>query len=314
MREGEEIVLKQKYLSIDIGGTYTKFAYIDESGNILSKNRKKSPDSLVNMYTLIDSIITEVKNDIKGVGISCPGKIDSNTGTIYHGGSLPFLNEVSLRYYVEDKYHIPCAVINDGKAAVLSELWLGNLKGIDNGAAIVLGTGIGGGLVLNGKLFEGAHYQAGELSFMISNQNKEDVESLAGFSGSAVGFVEKCAKILGLEDTKDGYGVFEQLNDDHPEAVEVFRQFCREIALVINNVQTVIDLSRVVIGGGICAQSIVTEEIVKQYNEIRKLCPIVEQSLQPIEIVTCKLKSDSNLIGALYQLFLQIEKERYEVA
>ena len=121
---------------------------------------------------------------------------------------------------------MPLAVTNDGKAAALAEWWLGNLKGIQNGAAITLGTGLGGGVIVEGKLIQGAHFQAGELSFLLNATKRSDapenaeqpnnqgltLQQLAGFSGSAVAMIRRSAQLLGLADLADGKAVFDAIN------------------------------------------------------------------------------------------------------
>lgn len=117
--------------------------------------------------------------------MAVPGKVDHHDETIYGGGALQFLDQVNLPAALQ--LAVPVSVENDGKAAALAELWLGNLKNVQNGAAVVLGTGVGGGLILNGQLYAGSHFQAGELSFMVldtdlSNQaNQAEKSSLSEF-------------------------------------------------------------------------------------------------------------------------------------
>ncbi|WP_455646760.1 family 1 glycosylhydrolase [Leuconostoc sp.] len=117
--------------------------------------------------------------------MAVPGKVDHHDETIYGGGALQFLDQVNLPAALQ--LAVPVSVENDGKAAALAELWLGNLKNVQNGAAVVLGTGVGGGLILNSQLYAGSHFQAGELSFMVldtdlSNQaNQAEKSSLSEF-------------------------------------------------------------------------------------------------------------------------------------
>lgn len=117
--------------------------------------------------------------------MAVPGKVDHHDETIYGGGALQFLDQVNLPAALQ--LAVPISVENDGKAAALAELWLGNLKNVQNGAAVVLGTGVDGGLILNGQLYAGSHFQAGELSFMVldtdlSNQaNQAEKSSLSEF-------------------------------------------------------------------------------------------------------------------------------------
>lgn len=296
------------YLSIDVGGTYIKHSLVDRAGNLLTVKKIPTPKTreqfLVDLFRLID----DVRDDIKGIGISLPGKIDIKKGIIYHGGSLDYMHEVGLKALVEEKYGIPCALANDGKAAALAELWLGNLKEVENGAAVVLGTGIGGGLILNGELFQGSHFQAGELSFLINYQQAEDPEYLVGWHSSAVRFVKEACKLLELSDLNDGQAIFAALEQgQNDELQQMFSDYCQLIARILMNLQATLDISRAVIGGGISAQNRLIEEIKRQYQLARDKQPLLRSSFEPLEILPCYFRSEANLLGAIYQLFLQLD-------
>lgn len=305
--------MESNYLSIDIGGTNIKTAIIDRSGRIISQNRIKTPKDAESFFTVLNKEITDCLGRIRGIAISCPGKVDPNTGTVFFGGSLPFLDRISLKGQFERKFNLPVAVINDGKAAALSELWLGNLHRVNYGAAITLGTGLGGGMIVEGELIQGSHFQAGELSFMLKPAKTPDVTSMYGFSGSAVLLIKKCSELLSLSEATNGEVVFEELNRKNQLIYPLFQEFCREIAYIIINLQAILDVERVVIGGGISAQSIVVDEIKSQYRRIRKGIPILNDSIQKIEIMACKYRNESNLLGALYQLLLDVERDYQSV-
>ncbi|OTN77369.1 hypothetical protein A5886_002469 [Enterococcus sp. 8G7_MSG3316] len=310
--------MSKHYLSIDIGGTHLKSALIDRSGHILAKTRTKTQKSLPDFLAAIEGIISERQQEIRGIAFSTPGKVDTQKGTISFGGALPFLDGVSLKEILTAKFALPVSVINDGKAAALAELWLGNLQGIDNGAAITLGTGIGGGIILDGRLVEGTHFQAGELSFMLNaarnsenvNEQRLSVQQLYGFSGSAVAMIRQAAKQLGLDDLADGEAVFEAINRKDPQVWPLFVEYCREIACMILNVQSVVDLSCYVIGGGISAQEIVCEEINHQYDGLLNSLPLLQQTLTKPMIKACHFQNDANILGALYQFFLSHENNQ----
>jgi predicted NBD/HSP70 family sugar kinase len=301
--------MKKNYLSIDIGGTNIKLALIDHSGQIQSKKQVRTPNELDAFIATLEEEINLVRDEIRGIAFCCPGKVNTETGVISFGGALPFLDGVSFVEAFQPKFQVPVSVINDGKAAALSELWLGNLKGIENGLALVLGTGIGGGLILEGKLYQGKHFQAGELSFMMQQSDKPSFDDMYGKTGSAVGLVKKVNLELGTEDTKDGAVAFEAINQQDPNVYPIFEAFAREIAYMICNVQAILDLEKIVIGGGISAQPIVTDEIRKQYRAIRASLPFLEGTLTEVEIDTCRFLNDANLLGALYQLLLNADEE-----
>lgn len=155
--------------------------------------------------------------------MAVPGKVDHHDETIYGGGALQFLDQVNLPAALQ--LAVPVSVENDGKAAALAELWLGNLKNVQNGAAVVLGTGVGGGLILNGQLYAGSHFQAGELSFMVLDTDLSNPEHWLGSQGSAVRMIERIATVLGLPDKHDGKAVFEAINQGDRRALPIFSAY-----------------------------------------------------------------------------------------
>lgn len=299
------------YFSIDIGGTFIKYGVVDHSGVLISSNKVKTPSTLDEFIKVIFQLISPVKDKVKGIGISVPGKVDTSTGIIYFGGSLNYLHKCPLKKIIEEKFEIRCELSNDGKAAALAELWLGNLKGVKNGAAIVLGTGVGGGLIINEELFQGSNYQAGELSFMIPCLKFLNDNDMLGMSHSSVNFIKKATEILNISNETDGISVFKYIKKkQNVEVNQLLDSYCEKIAILIINLQAILDISTVVIGGGISQEPILLDNIVIQYNNIRKKSEIIDMSLDLIDIKSCKFLSDSNLLGAVYQLLLMIEQEK----
>ncbi len=296
--------MENQYLVFDIGGTNIKYSLMDHSGKIVEESRLPTPNKNKQLFfEVVHKKIGQFREQIKGLAFSVPGKVDLNN-TVYFGGSLPFLH--GIRFNDEfAEYGLPVAVENDGKAAALAELWLGNLRGISNGAAIILGTGVGGGIVLHGELIKGTHFQAGELSFMFTDKKAAGLKGVAGFNASAVAMIKKIAKTLALPDLTDGAAVFEAINSGDRQAKMIFEEFCLNAAYVIYNIQSVIDLERFVIGGGISKQKIVIETIVQQYKKLLASHSLLENSITPPQILPCCFSSEANMYGALYTLFLQ---------
>lgn len=299
-----------QYLSFDIGGTNLKYALMDKAGNIIERNKVPTPtEGLDQFINVMDDVIDNYRDQISGIGISTPGKVDYKTKTIYYGGVLSFLHEANMQKLIGDKYGLPIGIENDGKSAALAELWLGNLNGIKNGATIVLGTGVGGGIILDGKLFHGAHFQAGELSFIKDDINQKGFSGLYGGDGSAVNMISQVNKQCGNTDVKDGLMAFKAINEHNEKAMPIFKNYCRTIAYLILDLQFVLDLEKVVIGGGISVQSIVTETINEEYDRILEENPVIKDTFERIKIQKAKFNNDSNLYGALYSLLLQINNE-----
>lgn len=196
------------YLSFDIGGTHIKYALMSAFGEILEKNHVMSPKDLDDFWSAIDDIILTYRSQIQRVAFSAPDRVDIDNGIIYLGGVLTCLDDVHIKERIKENYDLPATVLNDGKAAALAKVWQGSLKGVSDGATIILGTGVGGGLVLNGKLRSGVHFQSGELSFILLNPANQSFDKMSGYLESAVGMIEKINQIIGNSDIKDGLIAF----------------------------------------------------------------------------------------------------------
>ncbi|WP_045798514.1 ROK family protein [Streptococcus equinus] len=285
----------KKYLALDIGGTYIKYGLVDETGKISDKNKIKTPDNLRGFILQVGKII-DSNHEIAGIGISTPGRVDK--GIIYFGGSVPYLDEIPLKTVFESEYSLPVTIINDGKAAALAEHLFGSLQNIQNGAVLVLGTAVGGGLIINGKLLLGSRGQAGEVSFMVENMSAIPEERMVGENCSAVAFVRRASEVLGLE-TPDGFTVFGSLKERDVRTLPLFEMYCRSIAVAIVNLQSVLDLDKVALGGGISAQPLLIKEVKRQYSLFLIEHEALAQTLNWPEIVKTKFGNDANLLGAV---------------
>ncbi|MGG7618141.1 ROK family protein [Bacillus coreaensis] len=293
------------YIVIDIGGTFIKYALMNSEGDIVKKRNRPTPTTnLSDFKQVIFSIIEE--HDlfhVKGIAISCPGIIDVDSGTIYHGGLLPFLHDVNLVDIIYEKYEMYVSIENDGKCAALAELWMGNVKDAKDSVVLVLGSGVGGGIIIDGKLHRGFNLSAGEISYVMSEVNQQTREGkLVGIESSAVKMVTRIAELKNLNDTTDGKAVFEFINAHDKEANEIFNEYCIQLGTQILNLQYILDPEIFAIGGGISSQPVVLERIKWAINELKEKNPI--HTAKP-KIVTCRFGSDANLYGALYHFLLK---------
>ena len=146
---------------------------------------------------------------------------------------------------------------------------------------------------------------------MIANiSNTKDMQGSIGKLCSAVRFVGQVNEQLGYEDVSDGVHAFEAIKNHVPEAVAIFEQYCLQIATLILNMQTVVDVNKIAIGGGISAQSCLIDGIKQAYDQlVNDDNSIIGQTLTKPEIVAAKFRNDSNLYGSLYNLLLQTDHE-----
>ena len=300
--------MKKNYLSIDIGGTNVKYAELNNAGNIIEQGKIKTSHDKEQFLKNIDQIVEKyVKKEIKGIAFCAPGKIAHTK--IHFGGALPFLDGIdfAVRY---KKYDIPVTVINDGKASVLAENWLGSLKDMQNCAAITLGTSVGGGIIVNGKLLNGAHFQAGELSFLQLNMKEPGFDGFAGGYASAVLMIRNVNEAIENDDETDGLAAFEAINNGNEKAKKIFDEYCKRIAAIIIDIQAVVDLDAIAIGGGISAQPIVVQGINQAYDKVLADNELIRKTFTRPKIVEAKFKNEANLYGALYNLFIHVNGEK----
>ena len=155
----------KKYCVIDVGGTNIKYALMDEEANILDKAEIETPkDSLALFIESIGQIYDKYKTDVSGIAMSAPGRINCNTGFMFTGGALRYIENIPMADELKKRCPVNISIENDGKCAALAELWKGSMKNSQHGLVLTLGTGIGGGVIVNGKLLRGQNFASGELS------------------------------------------------------------------------------------------------------------------------------------------------------
>ncbi|MFR2014956.1 MAG: ROK family protein, partial [Lacticaseibacillus rhamnosus] len=145
----------KQYLAIDVGGTSTKYALVSEQGELAEKHKQPTArNSRAEFMAAMAALIHRYQGQIAGVGLALPGVVNQQQGIVKTCAALPFLETMPLAARLKDAAHlnIPVVIGNDGNAAALAEHWQGKLAGTINSAMIVLGTGVGAALFLNGTL------------------------------------------------------------------------------------------------------------------------------------------------------------------
>ena len=295
-----------QYLVLDIGGTFIKYAIMDGEGQFIEQGKVPAvTDSEEGtLGALADVREAVAAYDYEGVAISMPGRIDTAKGIAHTGGAFQWVHN----YPAAEKYGAvfgkPCTVANDGKCAASAENWLGALADVNSGAVLVLGTGIGGGIVINNQVWMGATGGAGELSAFITDH--QGVKNGLGWGNigimwashiSAGSITGKYGAIKGIEKA-DGIMLFDAYEAGDPVAADVLKTFGEEAAAGICSLQSVLDLERYAIGGGISARpettQIIKDAVDALFDPYLDFLPYGKP-----EIVTCKFGNEANLIGAL---------------
>ncbi|MFC1901571.1 ROK family protein [Chloroflexota bacterium] len=167
-------------LAVDIGGTKIITALIDGSGRMMAKDRcltladEGAPAVMERLFSAIDGLLERRKmepSQLAGVSLAAAGAIDSGRGLITVSPNLPGWHDVPLGDMVRQRYGTDAFLINDASAAALGECRFGAGRGVSNLVLLTLGTGIGGGIVINGEIYLGACGSAGEVGHMVIDVN-----------------------------------------------------------------------------------------------------------------------------------------------
>lgn len=290
-------------LVFDVGASAIKYALMDDLANIYEKGSVPTPkDTLEHFLSELKNIYMMFKGRIDGIAISIPGTIDANMGQIYAPGGLAYNENVNLIDEMRSFTQLPIAIENDGKSAALAELWKGNLQGCEDGVVLVLGSGIGGGIIKDGKLWKGKHLFAGEFSYIMGDK-ADGFTDVWAMKASTTALIMNVAKKKSMDmQALDGYKIFQMIQDKDEAACEALDEVCDSIAKGIFNLQCILDPEKVLIGGGISKQPILLEKIQERLDALYTRLPF---DVPHASVSTCRFYNDSNLIGALYNFMMQ---------
>lgn len=205
------------------------------------------PTNSANPLNSLKSVISKLIGSFKvsSIGIASPGRVDSSSGKVlYATSNLKNWSGIELSKIVEKNFGLPTFVLNDGKAAALAEA---HLRGIKNLVMLTIGTGLGGGVVINGRLIFGKNWQAGEFGHTILHANGRECN--CGKRGCAEQYISM--KILhyysGIKDRAKLLNAF--LNRD-TKVFQACSRMCKDLSVLIDRIFLELDPELVVIGGG----------------------------------------------------------------
>lgn len=310
-----------KRIGIDVGGTNVKIALVDDNGKIIYSNSVPTYAKMGYEYTVnnikqaIKDLMKETNttpSDIEGIGFDFPGQVDCKTGVVKLAPNIPGWVNVPIAQMIEDEFHIPTRIDNDVRCAALGELKFGAGKGCENFICITVGTGIGSGIVINGKVVRGATNAAGELGHIKLQMNGGpicgcgDTGCLEAFaSGPAIVAMAqeyikggKSTKFREMAAVEGGeitpYMVAKAAEEGDPVAKRIFEIVGEYIGIGLTSVINLLNPERVIIGGGVAESG----ELL--LGPIRKT--IKERAMvvagNAVEIVPAQLGNSAGVIGA----------------
>lgn len=295
----------EKYIAFDIGGTKVKHSLILEDGTILSKS--EYPTERVHLEIFLKNMEEVIAfyqkgNDIKGIAVSLPGFIDIHTGFSETAGAIVALQGKNLKEILESRVKLPVEIENDGNCAAIAEKVSGNAQDSDHFVCITIGTGIGGGIFINGEIFRGHHFKGGEFGFMIvQRQGREyfDMHQTA----SVPCLLDRYKKYKNIQDFIEGYQVFEEAKND-PNVEKIIKEWIEQLCIGIYNLTMTLNPEKILIGGGVSAQPLLIEEINSCLEKFERWKDF------KVPVVACKYRNDAGMIGALYHLLKMRQKRK----
>jgi glucokinase len=302
------------FLGVDVGGTKTLGVLTDRKGAVAAEHRLPTPPTGQGLIDAVTAVIAELRKveAVDTVGVGVPGLVD-NDGVLRFAPNLPGVVELPVRAEVEKGLPgVAVRVENDATCAAWGERMVGAATGLDHVLLVTLGTGIGGGIIADGRLIRGAHGFAGEIGHMVVNPHGPPCrcgqrgcwERYA--SGSGLGRIAREAAQAGQADrivelaggdpeNVKGEHVTQAVAEGDPDACEIFHRLAWWLALGLANLANIHDPEAFVIGGGLVeAGEVLLEPTRAAFSELLEGAA----HRPPIAIVPALLGEHAGAIGA----------------
>lgn len=307
-------------VGIDVGGTKLAYGLFDQEMNLLGRGQSPT-DSKIPAEMAIDSIATDVdellekhnikRSELEGVGACVPSYINAETGYIIYTTNLPTWNGLPMRDLMSEKFGVPVQIDNDANAAALAEHHLGAGRGHRHMIYITVSTGVGGGIIINNKLFRGNHGMAGEIGHVLVSDtwglkcgcgNRGCIESIASgpsMSAYAAWQIHKKGRKSKISDfagdgTITGKDIAMAAADGDALAIETVEHAGKYLGRLFSSLYQTLDIDHIVYGGGaIKVSPLLMQEAEATFKEITKFA-----QAYPVTFVPAELGDNTGIIGA----------------
>ena len=301
-------------IGIDIGGTKISAGVVDSSGNIIDSSKCSTPaEGGKDLISSVVNLVKELnkKHEIKGIGISIAALISSDYGTIVGAPNIANLSKLNFANEIKEEFKLPIIIENDANAAMWAEFKFGNAKGLNPVMFFIIGTGVGGGLVIDGKLFKGANGIGAEFGHMCVVPNgllcgcgaKGCIEQYAS-GGALIRYAneallanpDKSEEVLSFGEGKlSGTALTKAAKAGNELALAAFSKQADWLGLACASYSLIIDPQAIIIGGGVVDAGELFLAPVRA--AMRKYMPFAESHVPP-KIIAAKFGNDAGLIGA----------------
>lgn len=294
------------YAGLDIGGTSIKAGLVDETGRVLESRKVTTVNDDLNVFVSnLSELVREFQKStiIDAIGMGIPGLHNSTTGIIETSPNIPCLNHVNLEQLVADQVQVRCVSENDANAAAYGEFVCGAAIGFRHVAHLTLGTGLGSGFILDGKLFTGISGYAPELGHTVlrAKPHCRDEGRICGCGNR--GCLETFVSATGIVTTAREHGMSGPLTSEmiyeaavHGDAIalEVFRETGEYLGIACANLINLLNLEMIIIGGGVMASG----RLLLDAAMASAGAYAFRASFKDCRIVESKLWPDAGVIGA----------------
>lgn len=289
-------------LGIDLGGTFVKFGIVNR--NHLLKQYSIPTEKEKGHIQLINRIIEKAREireevDFESIGIGMPGAIDSQKGIVLGSSNLKMKN-VPIADMIRKELGVPVTVGNDANCAVCGELHVGKGRQFKNFVMVTLGTGVGGGIIIDGKMYGGIDGRAGEIGHMIIKY--DGLECTCGQNGcleqyaSVTALIRQTKEAIALnpdsllaemgKDEVTGKTAFDAKQAGCPVATKVIDQYATYLAVGLSSLTRIFMPDAIILGGAISAQG------------DNLLIPLREKLSRPVDVYISELGNNAGILGA----------------
>ncbi|MCL6553583.1 MAG: ROK family protein [Firmicutes bacterium] len=308
--------MSERYLGVDLGGTKILVGLVDERGRVVVRQRVPTPvgGPQAVVAVIVDSVRAlcrragQEMGAVRGLGVGAPGPMDPVSGVVFEPPNLPGWRDVPLGSLLSAEVGLPVFVENDANAAALAERWAGAGVGVDDLVYVTVSTGIGGGLILGGRLYHGAAGTAGEVGHMVIEPGGPRcncgrlgcLEALA--SGPSIAREARAAVAAGrptvlaaiAPQALDAAAVARAALDGDPVAREIYARAATALGIGITNLVNLLSPAMVILGGGVTRAG----ELI--FAPVRRIVrqEAFERPGSAVQIVPAALGEDVGAIGA----------------
>lgn len=325
-------MMSKKIIAIDLGGTSAKLALMDLEGNILEKwsvvtdKANKGQMIIANLIHSIQDKLIEFNittEDILGIGMGSPGSVDHIGKTVIGAYNLNWTDKQLIGQAFKEAFNLPFYIENDANIAAVGEQWKGAGNNDKDVVMVTLGTGVGGGIVVEGELLHGSTGTAGEIGHITVDPESviectcgkrgclEAVASATGIVNLAIHYLANYDEdtvlkdILSEEEVLSSKDIFTAAAQGDELASFVVDKFCKYLGLAVSHIANTLNSSKIVLGGGVSQAGELLRSKVEQYSK-----EYMFPTIRPVtEIVIAKLGNDAGIYGACKIVLNEQSKE-----